>query len=46
MAQFIEALLALVANSASKLVDPLPVGYAFGAGMLARFPVNFHPLPH
>jgi 2-iminobutanoate/2-iminopropanoate deaminase len=42
--QFIEALLALV--SANKLVDTLPVGYAFGAGMLARFPVNFHPLPH
>jgi len=28
MEQFIEALLALVANSANNLVDTLPVGYA------------------
>ena len=46
MEQFIEALLALVANSANNLVGTLPVGYAFGVGKLARFPVNLHPLPH
>ena len=46
MEQFIEALLALVANSTNNLVDTLPVGYAFGAGMLATVnPCGFALLP-
>lgn len=46
MEQFIEALLALVANSVNNLADTLPVGYAFAAGMLATVnPCGFALLP-
>ena len=44
--QFLERILALVANFADSIVDPLPVGYAFGAGMVATVnPCGFALLP-
>ena len=46
MEQFVERILALVANSADSFVDILPVGYAFGAGMVATVnPCGFALLP-
>jgi cytochrome c biogenesis protein CcdA len=46
MEQFIEAILALVAGLAASLVEALPVGYAFGSGMLATVnPCGFALLP-
>jgi cytochrome c biogenesis protein CcdA len=43
---FLESILALVANLADSIVDPLPVGYAFGAGMVATVnPCGFALLP-
>jgi cytochrome c biogenesis protein CcdA len=44
--QFLESILALVANFTDSIVDPLPVGYAFGAGMVATVnPCGFALLP-
>jgi len=46
MEHFIEQILALVAGLASNLVEALPVGYAFGSGMLATVnPCGFALLP-
>ena len=46
MEQIIERILSLVANSANNVVDILPVGYAFGAGMVATVnPCGFALLP-
>jgi cytochrome c biogenesis protein CcdA len=46
MEHFIEAVLALVAGVAATVVEALPVGYAFGSGMLATVnPCGFALLP-
>jgi cytochrome c biogenesis protein CcdA len=44
--QLVERILALVANFADSIVEVLPVGYAFGAGMVATVnPCGFALLP-